>query len=188
MTADLMGDGATARFGSVVDVVACAVALQKETKAGPTRIVRSSTATNFNTLLRARPAGRWLGRPSGRSLRWSCRRSHPAETGRLDRQVGPGCGNVESLLYNVGFGVLAQPHQAFMIAMQAPDVLWMLTGSRQSAVEAEVGHVDRLRFLYSSPFQQERPQGMTRRLHPRPGFVIRQIVVELDRLPQVGEG
>jgi hypothetical protein len=76
---------------------------------------------------------------SGQADRSSCRYSHPAETGRLNPYVGPGGGNIETLLDDASFGVFAQPHQAFVKPMQTPDILWMLTGSRQGAVEAEIG-------------------------------------------------
>ena len=117
------------------------------------------------------------GQPRNQS---SCRRLYPAETGRVDRHVCPGGGNVETLLDDPGFGVLAQPHQAFVKPMQTPDVLWMLTGSWQGAVEAEIGAVDRFRFLHAALLKQERSKRMACRLHPRPGFVIGQIVIELD--------
>ena len=86
----------------------------------------------------------------------SCCRSHAAETGRLHRYVGPGDGNIETLLDDASFGRFAQPRQAFVKSMQTPDVLWMLTGSRQGAVEAEIGAVDRLCLLYTALFQQQR--------------------------------
>ena len=68
--------------------------------------------------------------------------------------------------------VLAQPHQAFVEAMQAPDILRMLAGAREGSVQPEIGAVDRLGLAHAALLQQQRSQRMTRRLHPRPRLVI----------------
>src|SRR5262245_14110436 len=96
--------------------------------------------------------------------RSSRRRLHAAEAGGLDRHVGPGRGDVETLLDDAGFRVLAEPHQAFVKSVQAPDVFRMLAGARQRAVKAEIGAVDRLRFLHMALFQQKRSEEHTSEL------------------------
>ena len=113
--------------------------------------------------------------------------SHPAEAGGPDRHVGPGNRDVEPLPDDLGFRLLAEPHQAFVEAVQAPDVLGMLAGPRQGGVETEIGAVDRLRLLDAALLEQQRAERMARRLHPAPRLVIGQRVVELDRAAQMRE-
>jgi hypothetical protein len=64
----------------------------------------------------------------------------------------------------------------------------VLAGPAQLAVETEIGTVDRLGLLDASLLQQERSERVAGRLHPAPGLVIGQRVVELDRLAQMREG
>ena len=106
-------------------------------------------------------------------------RLHAAEAGGLDRHVGPGGGDVETLLDDDGFRVLAEPHQAFVKSVQAPDVFRMLAGARQHAVEAKIGAVDRLRFLHAALFQQECSQRMVGPGRSRRRFFFRPFDLQL---------
>src|SRR5215813_5017201 len=56
-------------------------------------------------------------------------RLHAAEAGGLDRDVDPGRGDRETLLDDAGVRVLAEPHQAVVKSVQAPDVFRMLAGA-----------------------------------------------------------
>ena len=64
----------------------------------------------------------------------------------------------------------------------------MLAGPRQRRIEAEVRTVNLCRFLHMALLEQERTERVARRLHPAPGLVIGEIVVEGDRAAQMGEG
>ncbi len=70
-----------------------------------------------------------------------------AEAGRLDGHIGPCDGEIETLLDDRRFHRLAPPHQTFVQAVQAPDIVRMLTGTAQRFVETKVGAIGRLRFL-----------------------------------------
>src|SRR5215470_1995002 len=110
-----------------------------------------------------------------------------AEARRPDRHLAARLREIEPCLDQRGFDLVAAPHQAFVQAVQAPDVLRMLAGAAELAVIAEIGAIDRLRLLDATLLQQQRSERMPRRLHPAPRFVVGQRVVEFDRTPQMGE-
>src|SRR5689334_25253666 len=74
-----------------------------------------------------------------------------------------------------------------MQSVQRPEVIRVLAGAAQLAVEAEIGTVYRFGFLDPSLLEQQRAERMARRLHPSPRLVIRQVVAELDRATQMRE-
>src|SRR5581483_2089962 len=112
----------------------------------------------------------------------------PAVAGRVDGHVRVGRGDLQLLPDDVGLLVLAQPGEAFVVAVQAPDVAGMLAGPGQGAVEPEVGPVDRFSFLDPALLEQQRAVGVPGGLHPAPRLVVGQPVLEFDRAAQAGEG
>src|SRR5262245_23510878 len=66
----------------------------------------------------------------------------PAVARRFDRHVRVRRGDRELLPYDARLFPFAQPGQAFVIPVQAPDVSRMLAGPRQRVVQAKVGPVD----------------------------------------------
>ena len=95
---------------------------------------------------------------------------------------------IESLLDQSRLDLLAAAGQAFVQPVQRPEVVGVLAGPAQLAVQPEIGAVDRLGLLDASLLQQERAERMAGRLHPAPGLVIGQRVVALDRPAQMREG
>jgi hypothetical protein len=87
---------------------------------------------------------------------------------------------IEPLLYLWRFNLLAATGKALIKSMQRPEIIWMLASSAQFAVQTEIGSVYGLGLLEASPFQQQRSESMACWLHPTPGLVIRQVVVEFD--------
>src|SRR3954447_4593984 len=71
-------------------------------------------------------------------------------------------------LQRVGLVTAAEAVQAFVIAVQAPDVVRVLAGPSQRAVEPEVGAVHRRRLLDMALLEQQRAERMAGRLHPAP--------------------
>ena len=106
----------------------------------------------------------------------------------MNRHVGRCGGEPELLLHNLGQLVLAQADQAFVVAVQAPDVAWVLAGPRQRVVEAQVGAVDGLGLGHHVLFQKQGTVGVPGGLHPAPRLVVGQTVVQFDRTAQVREG
>ena len=78
----------------------------------------------------------------------------PAETGRVDRHVRSGQSEVEPRLDGFGQLILAESYEALVVAVQAPDIVGMLVGARQLAVEAEICSIYGLGFLDPSLFEQ----------------------------------
>src|SRR5215470_2158288 len=123
---------------------------------------------------------RWLAVPG---------RGGPAAVARrLDRHVRVRGGDLELLINEAGLFPLAQPDQAFVVAVQAPDVSGVLARPGQRVVQAEVGPVDGFGLGHPSLLQEERAVGVPGRLHPAPRLIVGKPVVELDRVPQPGEG
>ncbi len=106
----------------------------------------------------------------------------------MDRHTGAGDGEIETLLDHRREIGLSETHQALVIAVQTPDILGMLEGSRQRVIESEIGAVDRFGLLNLPCSSSRRPVGVARRLHPAPRLVVGQSVVEFDRFAQVGKG
>src|SRR5689334_1477081 len=105
------------------------------------------------------------------------RQVHPsAEAGCLDRNLRPRLCQVEPLLDQGRLRLLATTDQAFVQPVQRPEVIGMLAGAAQLAVEAEVGAVYRLGFLDPALLEEKGPQRMAGRLHPSPWLVIGQSV------------
>ena len=75
-----------------------------------------------------------------------------------------------------------------MQTVQAPQVAGVLAGPAQGLVETEIGPIDRLGLLILILLHQQRTEGMAGRLHPAPGLVIGQGVVQLDRFAQMVKG
>src|SRR5215475_8121218 len=78
-----------------------------------------------------------MGNSSGRDF-------HAAEAGGLHRHLRAGHGEVEALLDQGRLGGLAAPREAFVQPVQAPQIVEMLAGAAELAVEAEIRSVDRL--------------------------------------------
>src|ERR1700739_730018 len=74
----------------------------------------------------------------------SSRDLHAAEAGGLHRHLRSGQRQVEALLDEGGLDPLAAPGQAFVQPVQAPEVVGVLAGAAELAVEAEIRAVDRL--------------------------------------------
>ena len=106
----------------------------------------------------------------------------------MNRHVGGCGGDLELLEDDPGLLVLAQANQAFVVAVQAPDVAWMLTGPGQSVVEAKVGTVDGLGLGQHVLLEEQGTVGVPGGLHPTPRLVVGQTVVQFDRTAQVREG
>ena len=79
------------------------------------------------------------------------RRGSAAEARRPRSDVGAGQREVEPLLDDGGLVVLAEPGQAFVVAVQAPDVVRVLAGAAERVVEPEVGAVDGFGLLDAGP-------------------------------------
>ena len=75
-----------------------------------------------------------------------------------------------------------------MQAVQRPDVLGMPARADHARVEAQIRPVHRLRLRRLALLEQQRAEGMAGRLHPPPGLVVGQVVLETHRLAQVNEG
>src|SRR4029077_18906122 len=67
-----------------------------------------------------------------------------AQARGADRHLAARQREVEPRLDQRRLGRVAAPYQAFVQAVQAPDVVGMLAGAAQLAVEAEIGAIDRL--------------------------------------------
>jgi hypothetical protein len=72
------------------------------------------------------------------------RRLGVGSAGRADGDVGPGGGEGELLGDHAGGVGLARAGQAFVVAVQAPDVARVLAGPAEGGVESEVCGVDGL--------------------------------------------
>src|SRR5437764_11009309 len=88
---------------------------------------------------------------------------------------------------DVGLVASALPVQALVVAVQAPDVVGVLAGTPQGAVQPQVGPVDRLGVLQPVLLEQQCPEGVAGRLHPSPRLVVEQVVVPLDRVAEMRE-
>ena len=110
------------------------------------------------------PSSPSVGRPPSFTPNTSwCRRPAPAEP--LPRWRAGAADPSEKLAAR---GDAALPDHVWAL----PDILRMLTGSREGAIQPQISAVDRLSFLYALLFQQQRSECMTRGLHPPPRFVI----------------
>ena len=94
---------------------------------------------------------------------------------------------IEPLLDQRSLDSFAAPSQTLVQPMQTPDVLKMLASPAQFAVEAQIRAIDCLGLLRASLLQQKRPQRMPRRLHPTPGFVVGQRIVQFNGFAQMRE-
>lgn len=111
-----------------------------------------------------------------------------AKTGTVDRNVCPGLRHVQLLSKDLAFMVGPRLLDAFDKPLQCPDIVGMLTAARKALVIAEVGAKGGFGFLKPVLFGQERTQGMTRWMHPDPGFGVVEPVVVQGCKPQAGEG
>ena len=75
-----------------------------------------------------------------------------------------------------------------MQAVQAPQIAQMLAGAAQGLIQSQVGPVNRFRLLQMTLLHQQSAQGVPRGLHPAPGFIIGQGVVQCHRLAQMVKG
>lgn len=75
-----------------------------------------------------------------------------------------------------------------MESVQGPDVVRVLERAGQGVVQAQVGPVDRLGLGGPALFQEQGTVGVPGGLHPAPGFVVGQVVVQFDGALQRGEG
>ena len=75
-----------------------------------------------------------------------------------------------------------------MVAVQAPHIARMLAGPAQRGIQPQIGGVHRRGLLHLPLLEQQRAVGMPGGLHPAPGLVVGQRVVQLDSAAQVGEG
>jgi hypothetical protein len=72
--------------------------------------------------------------------------------------------------------------------MQRPHIVRVLGGALHRAAQAEIVAIALLGFFTMALVEKQGGQRMARRGHPRPMLGLGQIVVKLDRLPQVGVG
>ncbi len=86
-----------------------------------------------------------------------------------------------------GFGIFAQTRQAFVVAVEAPDVVGVLAGAGQRTVEAQIGAVDGFGFFDMALLQQQRAQRVAGGLHPAPGFVVAHVVIDIDGGSEMAE-
>src|SRR5215471_13884490 len=103
-----------------------------------------------------------------RSCRLSPLRGQAAVARGPDRHVGSRGGDLELLLYDARQFGLAQPGQAFVVPVQAPDVAGVLARPGQRAVQAEIGAVHGLRLGEQALFEQQGAVGVPGGLHPAP--------------------
>ena len=106
----------------------------------------------------------------------------------MDIGVGSGLGEVEALAGDVGEVGLVGSFEAFGVAGEGPDVVEVLAGSADVGVVAEVGLVDGEGFVDAVLLEQQGSEGVADGLHPAPGLVVVEVVVEFDGVAQVGEG
>src|SRR5689334_20021154 len=71
----------------------------------------------------------------------------PAEARCPDGHLRAGERKIQSRLDQGRLDRVTPAHQAFVQAVQAPDVLEMLAGAAQRVIETEIGAIDRLRLL-----------------------------------------
>ena len=83
---------------------------------------------------------------------------------------------------------LATALQAFDQPVQRPHIVGVLGAALYLPAQAQIVPIDPFRLLDAPPIEQQRSQRMARRVHPRPRLGVGQIVVKLDRLPQMGVG
>ena len=74
-----------------------------------------------------------------------------------------------------------------MISVQAPDVVRVLAGAAQRIVVPEIRSIHRGRLIDLTLFEQQGGQCMARWLHPSPGLVVGQVVVQPHGRPEVSE-
>ncbi|BDN81835.1 hypothetical protein NJB1907Z4_C20500 [Mycobacterium pseudoshottsii] len=110
-------------------------------------------------------------------------RRNSACTRGADRHVGTGGGQRELLADDGGLSGSTEPLQALVIPVQAPNVSGMLTRPGQGGVQSQVGGIHRGRLLDMALFEQQRPIRMPGGLHPAPGLVVGQRVIECHRAP-----
>ena len=72
----------------------------------------------------------------------------------------------------VASAVFAQAHQAFMEAVEAPDIVGVLAGAGERVVEPEIGAVNGFGFFDLVLLQQQSTQSMARGLHEAPRLVV----------------
>src|SRR6266853_4750708 len=72
--------------------------------------------------------------------------------------------------------------------MQRPHIVGVLGAALHLAAQAQIVPIDPFGLLAVIPIEEQRSQCMARRVHPRPRLRVGQIVVTLDRLPQMGVG
>src|SRR6516162_892430 len=127
----------------------------------------------------------------GRRESWEtpCSRGElpPTKAGRSHGNLCSRQCKIEPLLDQRSLHSLTTPSQTLVQPMQTPDVLKMLAGPAQLAVEAQIRAIDCLGLLRASLLQQKRPQRMPRRLHPTPGFVVGQRIVQFNGFAQMRE-
>src|SRR5581483_2451732 len=102
------------------------------------------------------------------SSSWLSGVAHPAEARRLDLDVGPGQRRLELRLDAGRFRAPPEPHEALVIAVQAPDVVRVLAGARQRGIEPEVSGIDGGGLLDVPLFEQQRAVRVPGGLHPAP--------------------
>ena len=106
-------------------------------------------------------------------------------TGRLDFDIGLSDQFIEPGFDRFGLIGLSESGQAFVVAMQGPDVIRVLHTSRQPVTNAEIVLVMNQGFVDMAPFQQESPECVTWRVHPGPGLRVLEVIAEHTGLAQV---
>src|SRR5690606_37888732 len=121
----------------------------------------------------------WANR-SGRDL-------GAAVAGGPHRHLAAGQRQVEALLHQRALDSLAAAGEAFVQAVQRPNIVGVLARPAELSVIAEIRAVDRLGLLDPALLEQQCAQRVARRLHPAPGLVIGERVVQLDRAAEMVE-
>ncbi len=75
-----------------------------------------------------------------------------------------------------------------MEAVEAPDIVGVLAGAGEGAVQPQIGAVNGFGLFNPVLLEQQRPEGMAGGLHEAPGLVVAHGVVEFDRLVKMGKG
>ena len=79
---------------------------------------------------------------------------HTAEARGLNLNVGAGQSAVELRFELRGFIGAVKPQQTLVVAVEAPDVVWVLAGSGQRVVQPKIGGVHRSGRLDLPLFEQ----------------------------------
>src|ERR1700722_4182164 len=107
---------------------------------------------------------------------------------RHDRYVRKGHRSCKLGLHDRQFFDLAALLQTFRQTPQRPDIIRMLRAPLNSPAQAQVVTTDLLSLAVMALLRQQRRKRMPRWMHLGPRFDVLQIVVSIDRFPQMPVG